>query len=582
MKRLSSDLEKRVKVSFLIGVFIIVSLLLATFYVVYRVNLEKQQMYSLNQNYTQNYEGISSNVERMEKLSRQFSVGLSLEMMQIFGEDSLKDDMAMFEDLTEYTNTLEFSMGDISIFYYIDDDFVVVHQNGLHYRPIKSIESEDWYEKLKENNGRNTWFSFQKDEYFPENKTLSLARYITDSNDYRNQIGVLVFSMDTSTLLRSFTKITEQQVIYLADENGTIIASSEALENNPKWGQESNSQSSMDAYEVWKNEQGKFLIRRCEIDDTGIYLVSLVPYEYMGAIYKSFLFWVLGGYFLILLLAAFYISFMSKRLTIPLKKLAESISTATVSGKLECLEIDSTEKEICTLVDAYNMLIQKIEILLKQQYSLGKEKQQAELMALQSQINPHFLYNTLEMVNWMAERNEKENVQTVIQKMSTFYRLVLSKGKDIVTIREELALGETYLTIQQMRFQGRIQYERDVDDEILDYLIPKITLQPFVENAILHGIIASIEGRGTLSINGWEEDGRIILAVMDDGAGMAEEDREKSNSKGSHYGMKNIGLRLSVYYQEDIKIEVESTKGVGTCVSINIPMWPKDTKRGAE
>lgn len=582
MKRLSSNLEKRVKVSFLIGVFIIVSLLLATFYVVYRVNLEKQQMYSLNQNYTQNYEGISSNVERMEKLSRQFSVGLSLEMMQIFGEDSLKDDMAMFEDLTEYTNTLEFSMGDISIFYYIDDDFVVVHQNGLHYRPIKSIESEDWYEKLKENNGRNTWFSFQKDEYFPENKTLSLARYITDSNDYRNQIGVLVFSMDTSTLLRSFTKITEQQVMYLADENGTIIASSEALENNPKWGQESNSQSSMDAYEVWKNEQGKFLIRRCEIDDTGIYLVSLVPYEYMGAIYKSFLFWVLGGYFLILLLAAFYISFMSKRLTIPLKKLAESISTATVSGKLECLEIDSTEKEICTLVDAYNMLIQKIEILLKQQYSLGKEKQQAELMALQSQINPHFLYNTLEMVNWMAERNEKENVQTVIQKMSTFYRLVLSKGKDIVTIREELALCETYLTIQQMRFQGRIQYERDVDDEILDYLIPKITLQPFVENAILHGIIASIEGRGTLSINGWEEDGRIILAVMDDGAGMAEEDREKSNSKGSHYGMKNIGLRLSVYYQEDIKIEVESTKGVGTCVSINIPMWPKDTKRGAE
>lgn len=582
MKRLSSDLEKRVKVSFLIGVFIIVSLLLATFYVVYRVNLEKQQMYSLNQNYTQNYEGISSNVERMEKLSRQFSVGLSLEMMQIFGEDSLKDDMAMFEDLTEYTNTLEFSMGDISIFYYIDDDFVVVHQNGLHYRPIKSIESEDWYEKLKENNGRNTWFSFQKDEYFPENKTLSLARYITDSNDYRNQIGVLVFSMDTSTLLRSFTKITEQQVMYLADENGTIIASSEALENNPKWGQESNSQSSMDAYEVWKNKQGKFLIRRCEIDDTGIYLVSLVPYEYMGAIYKSFLFWVLGGYFLILLLAAFYISFMSKRLTIPLKKLAESISTATVSGKLECLEIDSTEKEICTLVDAYNMLIQKIEILLKQQYSLGKEKQQAELMALQSQINPHFLYNTLEMVNWMAERNEKENVQTVIQKMSTFYRLVLSKGKDIVTIREELALCETYLTIQQMRFQGRIQYERDVDDEILDYLIPKITLQPFVENAILHGIIASIEGRGTLSINGWEEDGRIIFAVMDDGAGMAEEDREKSNSKGSHYGMKNIGLRLSVYYQEDIKIEVESTKGVGTCVSINIPMWPKDTKRGAE
>ena len=140
MKRLSSDLEKRVKVSFLIGVFIIVSLLLATFYVVYRVNLEKQQMYSLNQNYTQNYEGISSNVERMEKLSRQFSVGaFSGNDAEFFGEDSLKDDMAMFEDLTEYTNTLEFSMGDISIFYtlmmilllYIKMDCIIVRLRVL-------------------------------------------------------------------------------------------------------------------------------------------------------------------------------------------------------------------------------------------------------------------------------------------------------------------------------------------------------------------------------------------------------------------------------------------------------------------
>ena len=234
------------------------------------------------------------------------------------------------------------------------------------------------------------------------------------------------------------------------------------------------------------------------------------------------------------------------------------------------------------LVDAYNMLIQKIEVLLKQQYQLGKEKKQAELMALQSQINPHFLYNTLEMVNWMAERNEKENVQTVIQKMSQFYRLVLSKGRDIVTIKEEITLCETYLAIQQMRFQGRIRYERDIEDDILEYLIPKITLQPFVENAIIHGITASTEGRGTLSISGWEEDGRIILAVMDDGAGMAEEDKEKSPSKGSHYGMKNIGQRLSVFYQEEIKMEIESTKGIGTCVSINIPKWSKNTERSAE
>lgn len=581
MKKISNDLEKRVKISFLVGIFIIVSLLLVTFSIVYRVNLEKQQMYSLNQNYVQSYESVNSHIERMEKLSRQFSVGLSLDMMQIFRKDSAKDDIGMFENLTEYTNTLEFSMGDIHIFYYIDENFPVVHQNGLHYRPVQSIETEEWYEQLKKNNGKNTWFSFQSDEYSPEKKTLSLARYITDSNDYKNQIGTLVFSMDTSSLTQAFTKITKQQILYLEDGEGVIIASSDPSTEN-RWELDEVSMYHMDAYEVCKIGSEKFLIRRCEVGDTGMDLVSIIPYEYLGNLYKSFLIWVLVGYFLILIVAVCYISVMSRRLTIPLKKLTESISTATVSGELECLEIKSTEKEISMLVNAYNMLIQKIEVLLKQQYQLGKEKKQAELMALQSQINPHFLYNTLEMVNWMAERNEKENVQRVIQKMSQFYRLVLSKGRDIVTIKEEITLCETYLAIQQMRFQGRIRYERDIEDDILKYFIPKITLQPFVENAIIHGITASTEGRGTLSINGWEEDGRIILAVMDDGAGMAEEDKEKSSSKGSHYGLKNIQQRLSVYYQEDIKMEIESTKGIGTCVSINIPKRSKDAERSAE
>ena len=146
--------------------------------------------------------------------------------------------------------------------------------------------------------------------------------------------------------------------------------------------------------------------------------------------------------------------------------------------------LSSRKDEIGMLHKGFNDMAVEINDLIEKNYVNELLKKEAQLKTLESQMDPHFLYNTLEMVNWMAERNEKENVQTVIQKMSTFYRLVLSKGKDIVTIREELALCETYLTIQQMRFQGRIQYERDVDDEILDYLIPKITLQPFVENAI--------------------------------------------------------------------------------------------------
>ena len=123
-----------------------------------------------------------------------------------------------------------------------------------------------------------------------------------------------------------------------------------------------------------------------------------------------------------------------------------------------------------------------------------------------------------------------------------------------------------------MRFRGRINYSKDVEDSILSYAIPKITLQPFVENAIIHGINVSPEGRGNITIYGWCEEDRIILAVTDDGVGMSQEESVWDNKKkGSHYGMKNIQKRLSVFYKEEIKLEIESTLGIGTCISINIP-----------
>lgn len=328
----------------------------------------------------------------------------------------------------------------------------------------------------------------------------------------------------------------------------------------------------MNEYMVFPYQGEKYLLKRNEVKNTGIYLVSVVPYQYVSNVTKNTARVVILCYFAIMIIFYYYIVYMSKRLTTPLTQLTKLISESTREEKLHQLEVESQVNEIKMLVEAYNTLIEKIDYLLKQQYQLGEDKKQAELMALQSQINPHFLYNTLDMVNWMAEKNEKENVQLVIQKMSEFYRLALSKGKNEITIGEEIKLCETYLAIQQMRFRGRINYSKDVEDSILSYAIPKITLQPFVENAIIHGINVSPEGRGNITIYGWCEEDRIILAVTDDGVGMSQEESVWDNKKkGSHYGMKNIQKRLSVFYKEEIKLEIESTLGIGTCISINIP-----------
>lgn len=131
---------------------------------------------------------------------------------------------------------------------------------------------------------------------------------------------------------------------------------------------------------------------------------------------------------------------------------------------------------------------EQIQHLLEEQYVLGKEKSEAQLYALQAQISPHFLYNTLDMMNWMAVKGETDNIRSVLSSMSRFYRMVLSRGAYIITIGEEIRMCQAYMEIQVMRKKKKLQFLLDVDEEVFPYLIPKITLQPLLENAVSHGI----------------------------------------------------------------------------------------------
>ena len=270
------------------------------------------------------------------------------------------------------------------------------------------------------------------------------------------------------------------------------------------------------------------------------------------------------------LLVVMVMATMAKSITGRLKLLKEQMLLIQ-EGNICKMEEGPSRDEIGQLIGNYNVMVDRVEALLREQYTLGQEKVEAELKALQSQINPHFLYNTLDMINWMSQKKESENIRSVVQAMSRFYRLTLSKGRDIVSIRDEVEMCEAYMEIQKRRYRGRICYEVEVDGDILDCLIPKITLQPFLENAIIHGINEKADGRGMVILNGWMEDGRITLSVTDDGEGMTQEDKKKSH-QGSHYGLSNIEHRLELFFGESIPVQVESSPGIGTCVIINIPI----------
>ena len=301
------------------------------------------------------------------------------------------------------------------------------------------------------------------------------------------------------------------------------------------------------------------------METTNVYLVSLVSESMMKQEAAAVGLRLQIIYLVISLVSLLAVIPLTRSITRRIQMLKEQM-VRTQTGVISKLEVqDAGHDEIGQLIGQYNDMVDKMGDLLQEQYALGQVKTEAELKALQSQINPHFLYNTLDMINWMAQKDETDNIRNVVQAMSQFYRLTLSRGRDIVTVGDEIRMCDAYMEIQKRRYRGRILYE-----VINHYLIPKITLQPFLENAIVHGINEKEDARGIVMLNGWVEDGRITLSVTDDGTGMREEDKAKPHT-GSHYGMDNIAQRLELFFGEKIPIQVESSPGVGTCIVINIP-----------
>jgi len=229
----------------------------------------------------------------------------------------------------------------------------------------------------------------------------------------------------------------------------------------------------------------------------------------------------------------------------------------------------------------------KIEDLLKEQYRIGEEVKDAQLKALQAQISPHFLYNTLEMISWMAVREDKKSVQNIVRSLSIYYKSVLNKGRDEIHLWDEIRMGISYMEIQSCRFKGKINFRSDTDDLIPDIIVPKLILQPLLENAIFHGVTKKPERRGNIWMRAHRADGQIVLEISDDGVGFKwDESMEENNLKstqaepeygnmrtemGSKYGLANIEKRIELFWRQRAKMIVESTPGIGTSVYILIP-----------
>jgi two-component system sensor histidine kinase YesM len=239
----------------------------------------------------------------------------------------------------------------------------------------------------------------------------------------------------------------------------------------------------------------------------------------------------------------------------------------------------SGRDEIGQLERKYNYMLMQIEELVEEKFRIGKESKNAELRALQAQINPHFLYNTLELITCMALKYKARDITDLVNLLARFYKLSLSKGKDIISIEDEIAHIAAYVKIQNLRFEDTITLEMDIDERLMEYSILKLVLQPLVENSILHGIMEREDRTGIIRITGRFEGGDIVLSVTDDGVGMSRDtlDRiftENKRKDGHGFGVLNVDRRLRINYGELYGLSYKSVEGEGTTVEVKLPAVP--------
>jgi two-component system sensor histidine kinase YesM len=284
-------------------------------------------------------------------------------------------------------------------------------------------------------------------------------------------------------------------------------------------------------------------------------------------------------FILVAIFAVYTVTSVAENISMPilkLKNLSVQIAEGDLEARVEPLDVD----ELKELAQSLNIMAGRIRGLIDENIRELKNLQKSEMKALQAQIAPHFLYNTFDTIIWLAEAGRNDDVINVAMAFSNFFRISLSKGKDWVTVRQEVEHVKSYLTIQRVRYESILDYSVEVDEEMMELKMLKLILQPLVENALYHGIKFRRNRGGLITIKGWLENNEICFSVEDNGVGIQPDRLQLIRSRLENgdiadevgYGLFNVNKRIQLYYETTKDLVLESTPGQGTTVSFRLPL----------
>lgn len=438
------------------------------------------------------------------------------------------------------------------------DNGMVKHDTTV--APVSEIEETDWYQKTLEHPGLN-WFANYQEE------TLFSTRKLAFSGA-REGVNILYMDVDYQKLFTPYAEtLISECGLYITDQDGKLV-----FEESRFSGKNQNYDMTYSEFLEQRDRGSTDYIILCEQSNTTGWTVWLYqPVGLAGEAMRPI--GVMAGVTILIcifaaVLAYFITSGMVSSRIERLTHFMQEVQEGSMDMQMESDDRD----EIGMLYRGFGSMMKRIRTLINEVYLSKITQKEAELKALQAQINPHFLYNTLSLINWKALAAGEEDISRMTLALSTFYRTALNRGRNVLQVETELSNTRAYLEIQSMLHDGDFDYEIEAQTEILQCESLNLILQPLVENAIHHGIEEKTDGRGKITVRGWKEDNCVWFMVEDNGVGMEQEVADKiltMESKG--YGVRNVDERIRLCYGEKYAMKVESVVGKGTKMTIHFP-----------
>ena len=468
-----------------------------------------------------------------------------------------------------------------------EDGMLVEAVPAARLKPNLDVTGEPWFRDALEKT-ENQHFSLPHVQYIFDNNenqyrwVISLSRAVELTSGTSTAQGILLVDISYSSLEQLFDGVTAGKggYVYLISSDGELLYHPKMQLIDSGRMQENNVAAAAykDGNHMEEFDGSSRFVTIKSIGYTGWKVVGVTPENVVTLNTIKTRLFIVFIIALILFILALINSYISSRITNPIKELEKSVGILE-EGNLDVPVYAGGSYEIQHLGKSIGDMAAQIRLLMKDIVTEHEAKRKQEFDTLQSQINPHFLYNTLDIIVWMIENEQKAEAVKAVTALARFFRISLSKGKSIITVRDELEHVRNYLMIQHMRFKNKFTYEIQAEDGVLELASLKLMLQPLVENAIYHGM-EFMDGDGEILLKVWKEEGDLYFSVIDNGLGMTEEQvgnlftgaSHVDSKRGSGIGVKNVNERIKLSFGEKYGLSIESEPDEGTTVKIHLPV----------